>query len=229
MHAESALLATHDKGLELGDVVADVVDHIETELPRPETEGRGEALPYPEGHHLSIGESVVGRGRHGAQILTPLGRVEWGAAELAIRQLDAVTSSRAQHGLQMIRAHLMTQTARSRVNRDRDLVLEQPQRLCRLAVEDPRDILDLGKVVAGSQGAQLPLCLSPKPDLETSSGAAPWMQPPLPGTPDPAAPPSPASPPRPLPGTTRPADPGAPDANLVCPVPPRWGCCDTCG
>src|SRR5688572_10637082 len=59
VHADPQPLAAALEGLELGDVVADVVDHLEAAVARPAVESVEEALARPVAHHLPVGEGEV--------------------------------------------------------------------------------------------------------------------------------------------------------------------------
>ena len=91
MDADAAALAVDGEGLELGDVVADVVDHVDARAPAPPAADRlGEASRTQCVISLAVGEREVGRRRHGAEVALALGRSERRAAELAVGQLDPV-------------------------------------------------------------------------------------------------------------------------------------------
>ena len=153
--ADPRVAAVHRQGLELGDVVADVVHHLELDAAGRRPQRLGEALPRPVGHHLAVGEGVVGGRRHRRQVAPPLRRADRRAAELAVGQLDAVLPRRLDHHLQVVGAHLVAEAARAAVDHHHHLLGEEPEGAGGGAVVDLGDDLDLAEVVARAQRAEL--------------------------------------------------------------------------
>ncbi len=72
VHAGLHLGAANGVGLQLGDVVGHVVDEPQVQLLRGEVQRVKEGLLGEVHDHLPVGPGVVGRARHGRQVLPPL-------------------------------------------------------------------------------------------------------------------------------------------------------------
>jgi hypothetical protein len=88
--------------LELGRVVADVVDHLEAESAGVPPEDPGEHLADSMGDHLPVGERGVGRRRHGREAGLPSRRPERSAGQLTVADRDAVARHRLVEDAQVV-------------------------------------------------------------------------------------------------------------------------------
>ena len=92
------LLAVDRVLLELGDVVAHVVDQVHLQLLPRLAEDLGEHLAGLLHQQLAVAPGEVGGRPHGADVLLALRAVDRGAGQLAVGQLDAVLLRRlAEH------------------------------------------------------------------------------------------------------------------------------------
>src|SRR4051812_20739115 len=81
--------------------------------------------------------------------------IRQGAAQLPIRQLDAVLARRCDHHARVVVARLVAQAARSAVNHDGDRVQPETETIRDALVVDLGHVLDLGEVIARPERAQL--------------------------------------------------------------------------
>ena len=153
--AQTGLLSADAVRLHLGDIVADVVDHLDPELPRPSLEDLLERQTNPVGDELAVGEGEVGGGVHRPHVALPLLRLDRSAAQLRVRKIDGVVAGRPEHHLQEVVAHLVAEPPRAGVDGDGDLPGLEPQGARRRAVVDLGDPLHLDEVIARSEGAEL--------------------------------------------------------------------------
>src|SRR5262249_41498650 len=94
--------------LELGDVVADVVDDSDPQfLPRA-LQHLLKGPPHEMGDKLPIGKGEVRGSGHCGEVLPPLFRANRSTAELGIGQVDPIFSRGPEHGFQMVAAYLVT-------------------------------------------------------------------------------------------------------------------------
>ena len=148
---EALLAPTDEVTLDLGHVVADVVDLIHALGP---AEDPGEDLPHPVGDHLTVGKGVIDGGAHGPVVALAYRRSERSVDQLAVGK---VAGSRGiAHQLDVIGRHLVAEPPAAAVDHDQDLPkspdAEGPGRL---RVEDLLDLLDLEEVVAAPQRPEL--------------------------------------------------------------------------
>ncbi len=155
--ADLHLFAVHHVLLDLGDVVGHVVNQFQPQVPGAELEDLLEGLPHPVGDQLPVGKGEIGRRRHGPQVLLRLRRGERGAAELPVRQFDAVLGRGLEHHLDVVVAHLVAQTPGTGMDDGRHLILEEPQGRGQLLIENLQDVAHFDEVVAGAERAQLVL------------------------------------------------------------------------
>ena len=150
-------LALHRVGLDLGDVVADIVNQFQPQVPGPHMKNLLKTLPHPVGDELPVGKGEVRGPGHGRQVPLAFRRGQGGAAELAVRQFDAVLGAGLEHHLDVVLAHLVPQPPGAGVDDGRHLIREKPQlrRQCRIV--NLIDITHFDEVVARTQGAQLVL------------------------------------------------------------------------
>mmetsp|Transcript_7793 Transcript_7793/g.19842 ORF Transcript_7793/g.19842 Transcript_7793/m.19842 type:complete len:223 (+) Transcript_7793:15-683(+) len=79
VHQQRLQPPVHHVLLYLGDVVAHVVHHVHVQVVRGAVEHLGERLPAQERHGAAVHPRVVGRARHGRQVVLPLLGVDAGA------------------------------------------------------------------------------------------------------------------------------------------------------
>ena len=105
--------------LELGDVVADVVDagsQPSSRGARPST--RSNAPLGERHHHLPVGPGEVRRRGHRAEVALALARADRRAGELAVGQLGCrMSRHRLAHDREGVVAHLVAEAARAGVDR----------------------------------------------------------------------------------------------------------------
>ncbi len=155
MNAELPLLPVDLVALELSDVVADVVDRAQAMFTRRVPEHLLEHAAHLVRHELPVGERVVRRSGHRAEVLPPLRRVERRAAELPVGERDAVARRRGDHRTHRLVAHLVAKPPRTRVDRHDHPALDEPERRRGGGVVDGVDRLHLEEVVARAEGAEL--------------------------------------------------------------------------
>ena len=146
-------LALHRVGLDLGDVVADIVNQFQPQIPGPHLKHLLEGLPHPVGDELPVGKGKVGGPGHGGQVALAFRRSQGGAAELAVRQFDAILGAGLEHHLDVVFAHLVPQPPGAGVDDGRHLILEQPQLRRQGRIVNLVDITYFDKMVARTQGA----------------------------------------------------------------------------
>src|SRR5271166_2014279 len=121
MHADKSLATIHSVLFEFGDVMADVVHKLEAQFSRRNRERFQESLLGDVHHYLPIAPGKVRGGGHGSEISLPFRRADRNRGELAIGQIDFVTSHRANNKLKIVIAGLMAQAARTRMDQNRNL------------------------------------------------------------------------------------------------------------
>ena len=154
-------------GLDLPDVVGDVVDRPKLPVGMVGTHRFLEGLADPVGDRHPVDEGEVRRRRHSMEIALPLRRVPRHADQLPVGELDPILPDGALHVADIVRAHLVSISARATVDLHRDVPQCQPEGLRRLLVVDLVDLVDLQEVVPRSKGPHLlaaPL-LGPLADL----------------------------------------------------------------
>ena len=148
VHAEAARAALHLMGLPLGVVVGDIVDEPQPELlPRAPEDAR-ERLTNAVGHHLPVGEGVVGGRVHRGEVVFGFGGGERRARQLPVGKVDPVFSGRLQHHVQVVRADLMSEATGARVDEDGDHARLKAEDSGRRFVVHVGHHADLDKVVA---------------------------------------------------------------------------------
>jgi len=85
------------------------------------------------------------------------------AAQLPVRQIDAVLPGGSQHDAQVVVADLVAEAAGPAVDHHRDLAGEEPERLRGRLVEDLLDELHLHEVIAGPERPELRLAALDRP------------------------------------------------------------------
>jgi hypothetical protein len=155
--AQAARLSVDGERFELRDVVAHVVDHADAGAIRSDAERDRQALADPVRHDLAVGEREIGGGHHRREVVAPFRRRDRRARELPVRQRDAVLAAGIAHHAQVIGADLVAEPARAAVDHHGDLIFEQSESRGDPLVEDFRDVLELGEMIARSQRAELRL------------------------------------------------------------------------
>ena len=150
VHAQRGGQAVHRVGLDLGQVVRDVVDEVDVPARRLR-----EDVPHHAGEHLPVGAAVVGGRRHRPQVIPPLRRGDGRARQLAVGHGDAVAAHHLLHGPDVVAADLVAQAAGAAVDHDADLPVPQPEPPRRVSVVDQVHGLDLQEVVARAEAADL--------------------------------------------------------------------------
>src|SRR5215218_5656087 len=140
--------------LELGVVVREVVEYLQTLLLRVEADG-GEGLPREVGDELPIGEGEVGRGGHGFEVGLSLRALYGSGGQLPVHELDAVPRGRLQKALDVFLADLVSEAPGAGVDQDRDPTLPKTEGSCGLLVVDLVHVLHLEEVVARAQSPEL--------------------------------------------------------------------------
>lgn len=151
MHAELLRMSVDIVGLELGQVVRDVVDQCDRRL----TNHGAERLAYAPRDHLAVGAPEVGGRRHSGEVAPAMARIDGRRRELRVRQCDAVDRQRLDHLTYVVAADLVTQPSRTGVDHHGDLAFVQPKSLCDSRLEDPLYDLDLDQVVSRIKAAKL--------------------------------------------------------------------------
>ena len=141
--------------LDLGHVVGDVVDLIDTGVGHLAAQGVIEAAADEVGQELAIAEGEVGRALHGRQILLPLRAAQGGTDQLAVGQLDVVLVDGLLEAGDVVGADLVAEAARAAVNLGHDLAGEEAHRRRGRLVEHLIDDVNLDEVVARAQRTQL--------------------------------------------------------------------------
>ena len=155
--AEADLLSLHGEGLDLGDVVADVVEEPHPQLPGTHPQRLLEDLPRPVHEDLAVGPGVVGRAGHRREIVPPPGGRQPGAGELAVGQGNPDLVDVFDHPGQVIVADLIAQAPGAAVDQDADLARRQAEGRGGRRVEDLLDDLDLEEVVSRPERPELVL------------------------------------------------------------------------
>ena len=155
VHAHALPPAVDRVLLELGDVVADVVDEPEAQRGGPEAEGGREGPLGEAAHHLPVRPGEVRGRRHGGEVLLPLGRAERHAGELAVGHADPVARHGASHGAERVVAHLVAEPARPGMDHDRHLARRETECRGGAHVVHLVHALDLEEVVPGAERADL--------------------------------------------------------------------------
>jgi len=83
-------------GLELREIVADVVDHTDTEVGRRTLERLLEDVADPVGDDLPVRPGEVGGRAHRGEIFLRLGGRQRGARQLGVGQVDREALARAR-------------------------------------------------------------------------------------------------------------------------------------
>ena len=152
-----------------GDVVADVVDKVYMCVAAEDLVERA-AQEMQDG--LTIRPGKIGGGAHGSEVRLALITVDGNAGKLTIWQRDTVTAHRVAHLREIVGADLMPEPSGTGVDQDDHLVLSQVQDLRGGLILNALDELDLKKVVAAAECAEL----GPRPRSnarsETHAGSA---------------------------------------------------------
>ena len=155
MDPDLLALAVDGVLLELGDVMADVVDQVHLQfLPRA-AKDLGEHFAGLLHQQLPVAPGEVGGRPHGRDVVLPLRAVDRGAGQLAVGQLDAVFLRRLAQHAPGRRRNLVAQAARAAVDHHADHVLFQAHDRGRFLVEDVIDDLHFQEVVARAERAAL--------------------------------------------------------------------------
>ena len=107
------------------------------------------------GDQLTIRPCKIRRRRHCLEVSLPFRRVNGGARELTVGQMQAVSSHRLVQLSNEVRANLMTQAARTRVDQHHDALLGEIVLGCGFFMEDLIHILHFQKMIARPEGCKL--------------------------------------------------------------------------
>jgi hypothetical protein len=160
VYTDGSFLSVNDMGLFLGDVVADVVDLVHGQVPRPDSQHPLKGFPGAVQQNLAVGPGVIGRTGHGGQVPLAGVRLDHGTGQLPVGQGNAQLADVFVHERQRIVADLIAQPAGSRVQQDGDLVLEQAIGPGNGIVENLLHDAHLQEVIAGLPS--VPSCLIPR-------------------------------------------------------------------
>src|SRR6266550_3576957 len=94
---------------------------------------------------------------HVVRLVLALGRRDWRAAQLPVREHDAVLVRGGDHRLEGVIAHLVAEAPRAGVDEDGDGAGREPEPISGGPVVALRDIADLDEMVAAADGAELVL------------------------------------------------------------------------
>jgi hypothetical protein len=151
-------LALDEMALELGGVVADVVDHREPQRLGRRAEDPPHHLAHLVRDHLPVGEGGVGGRRQRPEVRLPLGRAERRAGELPVPHRDPVGGHDLVEGPQVVGADLMPEAPRAAMEHHQHLArARDPERARHASVVDAvgRHHLHFQIMVAGAQRAEL--------------------------------------------------------------------------
>mmetsp|Transcript_3351 Transcript_3351/g.8680 ORF Transcript_3351/g.8680 Transcript_3351/m.8680 type:complete len:240 (+) Transcript_3351:458-1177(+) len=148
--------AVHLVPLHLGDVVTHVVHEVHVHVLRRTVEHPGEGPSGEVRHARPVRPGVVGRARHGREIILPLPRVDARARQLPVVQRYAVPRHGPLHDHEGVRRDLMSESARSRMDHDAHLTdSADPHPLRGRLVVYLVHHLHLGVVIPRPESAQL--------------------------------------------------------------------------
>ncbi len=164
VHAQAHGAAAHGVLLDLGDVVAHVIEHFQVRGRQLAGQHALERPPHEVRDDLAVGPGIVGGARHGGQVLPPLGRVQRRAHQLPVGQGDAVLGRGLLHQPHIVAAHLVAKATRPAVDPDGDAPRHQAKGAGYPRVVHLDDLIHLEKVVARPEGAELvaPALLRPR-------------------------------------------------------------------
>ena len=155
VHAHAPLFAVYFVCLELGDVVADIIDRANARLTGGNVERLHHGLLGEVHDDLPVREGVIRRAAHGAEIRLSLSAGDRRAGELPVRDGDVVFFRRLLGDLQIIVADLVPESPRPAVDQDDDAVGFQPEHARGIGMENLVDASDFKEMIARSQRAQL--------------------------------------------------------------------------
>ena len=151
-------LAVHDVALDLGRVVADVVDDGEPERARVLAEDARKDLAHAMRDHLPVGERAVGGSGHGAEVRLAVLRPKRRAGELPVPDGNAVARHHLIEAPDIVGRDLMAEAPRSAMEHHTHLPRRaDPERPGRHRIVDALGPyhLDLEVVVARAQRPEL--------------------------------------------------------------------------
>ena len=155
VHTEADLLPLDRQGLDLRDVVADVVEQPHPELPRPHPECSLEGLTGPVHQHLPVRPGVIRRAGHRRKVIPAAGGVQPRAGELPVGQIDSGFAGMFHHPGQRLVADLVAEAPGAAVDHYADLPFFEAVGRGNGCVEDLLDRLDLEKMVPRSERSEL--------------------------------------------------------------------------
>jgi len=91
--AEGLCLSFDGVGLDLGDVMGDIVNLFQTQFAGTFTQHLDKGLPYPVGNTLAVSPGVIGGAGHRGQIILAFRRLYRRTNQLAVGNVDAITVS----------------------------------------------------------------------------------------------------------------------------------------
>lgn len=104
---------------------------------------------------LSVPPCIIGGSPHRGKIVPRLGAFKGSAGKFFVGQLDIIFAQSPLHNLKKIRADLMAEPTGACVDHHRDLIFKKGQGICGLFVVYLIDILNLEKVIAGTERSLL--------------------------------------------------------------------------
>ena len=157
--------------LQLGQVVGHVVHQRQVGFAQDLLEGPPDAM----GHDLAIGAAIIRGSCHGRQVARPVRGVDRRAGQLRVGEVDPVGRQRGEHLANMVRADLVTESARPTVDHHRHPAYLQAKGPSDVLVEDLHHLLDFEEVVAGTQAARAERVgtISAQPAARRARGARP--------------------------------------------------------
>ena len=155
--AQTNFFSFHGEGLDLRDVVADVVEKPHPEFPRPHPQRLFESLPCPVHEHLPVRPGIVRRAGHRSEVVPAPVRVQPGAGKLAVGQVDPDLPHMFDHPRQVIVANLVAETPGAAVNQHADLSRLKAESRGGGFVEDLLHDLDLEEMVPRPECPELVL------------------------------------------------------------------------
>ena len=155
----------------VGFHLAGIVGNVEQKVQTCPGQNIREGLSYQMADDLAIGEGAIDAGPHGAEIAFAERRQNWGAGQLAIRQVDADFRVLDHHFAQEFGADLVAQPARSAMDGDDDIALRETEGPPCFFVEQPGHFLDFEVMIAGTQRPHL-LALAKFCALRNAIGAS---------------------------------------------------------
>ena len=116
MDTELDPLAVHFMFLYLGNVVSDIIDHLQPGVSFAPPHHLAERPPNPVGDALAVRPGIISGTTHCRQIGLPFRRIYRCAGQLAVRHLNTVLLHGGHHLPDVVSGGLMPQPPRAAVN-----------------------------------------------------------------------------------------------------------------